>query len=125
MVSHRCQRGRHPEPAATYPHCGLSAILHATVRTTTLFVEEPIVREHLVVSGRGQVTLPASIRKKYGIGPGDVVILDDQSGQLTLRPAAVIEVETYSDGQIREWNEADRLTTAERDRILAKLGRNA
>lgn len=83
------------------------------------------MREHLVVSGRGQVTLPSSIRKKYGIGPGDVVILDDQAGQLTLRPAAVIEVETYSDGQIREWAEADRLTTAERDRILAKLGRNA
>ena len=83
------------------------------------------MRETLVVSGRGQVTLPASVRKKYGIGPGDVVILDDQSGQLTLRPAAVIEVETYSDEQIREWNDADRLTADERERILAKLGREA
>lgn len=83
------------------------------------------MREHLVVSGRGQVTLPASVRKKYGISPGDVMILDDQSGQLTLRPAAVIEVETYSDEQIREWDDADRLTSAERDRILAKLDRKA
>ena len=83
------------------------------------------MREHLVVSGRGQVTLPASVRKRYGISPGDVVILDDQSGELVLKPAAVIEVETYSDEQIRNWDEEDRLTPVDRKRILAKLGHEA
>ncbi len=83
------------------------------------------MRVHLVISGRGQVTLPASVRKKYGIGPGDVVILDDQSGQLTLRSATNIEVETYRDEQTREWDVADHLTTAERERILAKIGAEA
>jgi AbrB family looped-hinge helix DNA binding protein len=83
------------------------------------------MREHLIVSGRGQVTLPASIRKKYGIGPGDVVILDDQSGQMVLKPAAVMEVDIYTDEQVRLWDEEDQLTETERTRILAKLGHKA
>ena len=81
------------------------------------------MREHLIVSGRGQVTLPASVRKRYGISPGDVVILDDQSGDLVLKTAAVVEVEVYSDQQIQEWADEDRLTPAERKRIIAKIGR--
>ncbi len=88
-------------------------------------MEEPIMREHLIVSGRGQVTLPASIRKKYGIGPGDIVILDDQSGQMVLKPAAVMEVDIYTDEQVRMWDEEDQLTETERTRILAKLGHKA
>lgn len=83
------------------------------------------MREHLIVSGRGQVTLPASIRKKYGIGPGDIVILDDQSGQMVLKPAAVVEVDIYTDEQIRLWDDEDQLTDEERTRILAKLDRKA
>ena len=83
------------------------------------------MREHLIVSGRGQVTLPASIRKKYGIGPGDIVILDDQSGQMVLKPAAVMEVDIYTDEQVRLWDEEDQLTETERKRILAKLGHKA
>jgi antitoxin PrlF len=88
-------------------------------------MEEPIMREHLIVSGRGQVTLPASIRKKYGIGPGDIVILDDQSGQMVLKPAAVMEVDIYTDEQVRMWDEEDQLTETERTRILGKLGHKA
>ncbi len=83
------------------------------------------MREHLIVSGRGQVTLPASVRKKYGIGPGDAVILEDQSGQMVLKPAAVVEVEIYTDDQIRLWDEEDKLTEAERARILERLGHKA
>jgi AbrB family looped-hinge helix DNA binding protein len=88
-------------------------------------MEEPIMREHLIVSGRGQVTLPASIRKKYGIGPGDIVILDDQSGQMVLKPAAVMEVDIYTDEQVRMWDEEDQLTETARTRILGKLGHKA
>lgn len=83
------------------------------------------MREHLIVSGRGQVTLPASLRKKYGIAPGDVLILDDQSGQMVLKPAAVVEVDLYTDQEIRLWDEEDQLTKDERTRILAKLGHEA
>ena len=33
----------------------------------------------LVVSNRGQVTLPAAMRKRLGIKGGDVVILEDRA----------------------------------------------
>lgn len=83
------------------------------------------MREHLIVSGRGQVTLPASIRNKYGIGPGDVMILDDQSGQMVLKPSVVVEVEIYTDEQVRQWDEEDQLTEPERARVLSALGHKA
>ena len=79
------------------------------------------MQEHLVVSGRGQITLPAALRRRLGIKEGDVLIVDDQEGQLVLRPAAVVEIDVYSDDQIREWNEADRLPETERRALRTKL----
>ncbi|MEJ2327608.1 MAG: AbrB/MazE/SpoVT family DNA-binding domain-containing protein [Chromatiaceae bacterium] len=36
------------------------------------------MQENLVVSARGQITLPATLRKRFGIRPGDVVIEQDR-----------------------------------------------
>ena len=80
------------------------------------------MRENLVVSSRGQITLPAGLRKRLGIKPGGVVIIEERNGELVLRPAAVLEIETYSDADIAQWEEEDRLTEAERDAILKRLG---
>ncbi|MDE2089800.1 MAG: AbrB/MazE/SpoVT family DNA-binding domain-containing protein [Gammaproteobacteria bacterium] len=80
------------------------------------------MRENLVVSSRGQITLPAGLRKRLGIKPGGVVIIEERNGELVLRPAAVLEIETYSDTDIARWEEGDRLTEAERDAILKRLG---
>lgn len=79
------------------------------------------MRETLIVSGRGQVTLPAVMRRKLGIAPGSAVIIEDRDGELTLKPAAVLEIDTYSDEQIAEWDREDALTPEERERILARL----
>jgi len=35
------------------------------------------MRETVLVSNRGQITLPADMRKLLGIGPGSTVIIDD------------------------------------------------
>ena len=78
-------------------------------------------RESVVVSNRGQVTLPAGVRKRLGIEPGSVVILEERDGELVLRPAAVIEVEHYSDEQIRAWDADDRFAPGERERIAKRL----
>ena len=78
------------------------------------------MREHLIVSGRGQITLPASVRKRLGIQAGDVLILDERKGEVVLRPAAVVELEVYTDQQITEWEEEDRLRPGEREKIRAK-----
>ncbi len=75
----------------------------------------------LVVSDRGQITLPARVRKRMGIKGGDVMILEDRPEEIVLRPGIVLEFERYSDEQIAEWDAADRLDGEERARLLQAL----
>jgi AbrB family looped-hinge helix DNA binding protein len=77
--------------------------------------------ETLIVSSRGQVTLPAALRKRLGIAPGDVLIVEDRDGELVFKPAAVLEVERYTDAQIAEWDRDDALSNDQRARIEARL----
>lgn len=65
------------------------------------------LREVLMVSSRGQVTLPAEMRRHVGIEPGGAVIVEECEGELRIKPAALIEVETYNDDQIAAWDRAD------------------
>jgi len=79
------------------------------------------MREVLTVSSRGQVTLPAGMRKHLGIEPGGTLIVEACEGELRLKPAAVLELEHYTDAQIAEWDRADALSADERRRILERL----
>jgi AbrB family looped-hinge helix DNA binding protein len=79
------------------------------------------LREVLTVSSRGQITLPAEMRRHLGIEPGGAVIVEDCGGELRLKPAAVLEVEMYSDVAIAEWDQADALSDQERQQILDRL----
>lgn len=79
------------------------------------------MQETLVVSGRGQITLPAVLRKRFGIKRGDVLILEDRGNEIVLKPGVVLEVEYFSDEQIAEWDAADVLSDQERTRILDKF----
>ena len=79
------------------------------------------LREVLTVSSRGQITLPAEMRRHLGIEPGGAVIVEDCGGELRLKPAAVLEVELYSDEDIAEWDQDDTLSDQERQQILERL----
>ena len=81
--------------------------------------------ENVVVSERGQITLPAALRKRLGIEPGGVLVVEEKNGAVILRPAAVVALETYSDADIARWDEEDRLTEAERAKISRRLKRKA
>ena len=72
----------------------------------------------LIVSNRGQITLPAAMRKRLGIKGGDVVILEDRGTEIVLKPAVVLEVQQYSDDDIGKWDAEDRLDDRQRRRIL-------
>jgi antitoxin PrlF len=80
-----------------------------------------MMRESVVVSNRGQITLPAKMRKRLGIRAGGMILLEERGEEVVLRPAAVMEVETYSDQQIAKWDKADRLSEAERTAIVKKV----
>ena len=78
--------------------------------------------DNLIVSGRGQVTLPAKLRKRLGIEPGGILIAEEKDGALVLRPAMVMPVEIYSDEDIARWTEEDTFKNdAERKEFDRKL----
>ena len=80
------------------------------------------MNETLVLSSRGQITLPAVLRKRLGLKTGDVLILEDRGSEIVLKPGVVIETQYYNDEAIAEWDQADRLSDRERARILNQLG---
>ncbi len=79
------------------------------------------MRQTLIVSHRGQLTLPANLRKRFGIKNGGAIILEERDNELVLKPAMVLEVEMYTDEQVLAWDEADRLDDAERQTVLQHL----
>ncbi len=78
----------------------------------------------LIVSNRGQITLPAAMRKRLGIKGGDVVILEDRGTEIVLKPAVVLEIQQYSDDDIEQWDAEDRLDDRQRGRILDAVTRS-
>ena len=80
-------------------------------------------RQTLIVSDRGQITLPKNLRERLAIKPGSVLIAEEQNGQLVLRPALVTAVRIYSDAEIESWVKEDQVSPAEKKRILKKASR--
>lgn len=81
------------------------------------------MNETLLVSSRGQITLPAALRKRLGIKAGSVIILEERGNEVVLKPAIVLEVQHYSDEQIAKWDEEDQLSTRERNNLVRKFSR--
>jgi AbrB family looped-hinge helix DNA binding protein len=79
----------------------------------------------VVVSSRGQITLPSNLRHRLGIREGGVVTLEERNGALILRPAAVVELTMYTDEDIARWDAEDELGEAEKRRIRRKLARRS
>lgn len=74
--------------------------------------------ETAIVSSRGQITLPARLRKRLGIRGGDPVVLEEKAGEIVLKPALLVQVDYYSDEQVEEWDRADRLSDRERRQVV-------
>lgn len=80
-------------------------------------------KSSLIVSARGQITLPSDIRKRFGINEGGVVTVEERHGEIVLRPATVLELEMYADQDIQKWDKEDEISSVEKNRIKKKLGR--
>ena len=65
------------------------------------------MKETLLVSSRGQITLPVSVRRRLGLKGGDVVILEERDDEIVLKAGAVVPIERYTDAQIVEWDEIE------------------
>ena len=89
-----------------------------------LHCETKQMSETLVVSSRGQITLPAALRKRLGIKSGDVMILEDRGNEVVLKPGIVLEIQRYSDEQISQWDAEDKLSDHERNQIRDSLAKS-
>jgi antitoxin PrlF len=80
------------------------------------------MKTNIIVSSRGQLTLPSEIRKKYGISEGSILVVEEHNGEIILKPATVMEVEYYTDNQVKEWLADDTFQNDhERQVIRSKL----
>ena len=95
--------------------------MYASIGPSVSVYEAKQMSETLVVSSRGQITLPAALRKRLGIKSGDVVILEDRGNEVVLKPGIVLEIQHYSDEQIAQWDAEDKLSDQERAEILDTL----
>jgi len=62
----------------------------------------------LIVSPRGQITLPKARARSPAARPGSVLLLREEAGRIVLDPAAVTPVALYAGEEIERLVEADR-----------------
>jgi AbrB family looped-hinge helix DNA binding protein len=76
----------------------------------------------LIVSPRGQITLPKPVRARLRLAPGSVLLLREEGGRIILDPAAVTPVSLYTDEDVERLIEADRMTPRERAALRRRWG---
>lgn len=52
--------------------------------------------ETITIGKRGMIVIPASLRKRFGLHEGDLLITEDHGDGILIIPAIAIPVETYS-----------------------------
>src|SRR5512134_1574636 len=76
----------------------------------------------VTITSHGVVTLPAKLRQAMGLKADDQLIAETTPEGLLLRPAITLPVEIYSEGRIREFDEAE-VELAQALRPAAKAAR--
>lgn len=71
------------------------------------------------------MTIPASLRKRFHLHDGSLVIAEEREDGILIRPAEVMPVEVYSDERIAEFLLTDAVTPEEYDLVrdeVIKMG---
>lgn len=79
----------------------------------------------LIVSPRGQITLPKRLRARLRLAPGSVLLLREEAGKIVLDPAAVTPISLYGDEEIERLVGADRVAPRERAALRRRWGLKA
>jgi len=75
------------------------------------------MREEISTGRRGAITLPAKLRKKFGLNQNDKLIVEDTDQGLLLRPAVSMPIEIYIEERIAEFQEDE----ADIEKMLQRL----
>lgn len=65
------------------------------------------VMEKVTIGRRGVLTLPARLRKRYGLRQNDELVVEETPQGLLLRPAVSMPIELYTEERIAEFMEED------------------
>lgn len=65
------------------------------------------MKDKIVIGQRGVLTLPAKLRKSYGLKESDELIVEETEQGLLLRPCVSMPIEFYSEARITEFFEDD------------------
>jgi AbrB family looped-hinge helix DNA binding protein len=77
------------------------------------------------VGKRGAIVVPASLRKRFGIEEGSIVIAEEKDDGILIRPAIVVPVERYSPERKAEFllsNATDEADYRKARKAVRKLG---
>ena len=55
------------------------------------------------IGKRGAVVIPAKLRKRFGMQEGTLVIAEERTEGILLRPAVALPIETYSPERVAEF----------------------
>jgi AbrB family looped-hinge helix DNA binding protein len=74
------------------------------------------------VGTRGQITLPAEIRKAVGLRSGDTLLVRVEEGKVVLEPAVVLPLELYTEDRVSEFARAAEMSDEEVARARRRWG---
>ncbi|MEL7167751.1 MAG: AbrB/MazE/SpoVT family DNA-binding domain-containing protein [Bacteroidota bacterium] len=73
------------------------------------------MKSELTINERGTLTIPAALRREFGLRGNDRLIAEKTDQGILLRPAVSVPIEMYTDERIAEFD-------AEADKAAAVLG---
>ena len=62
-----------------------------------------MMQRKITINERGAITVPAKMRKAFGIKANDELIIEDNEAGLLLRPAFSVPIEVYTEERISEF----------------------
>ena len=77
--------------------------------------------EYLRVGKRGTVVIPAKARRRYGLGEGEMLVMEESPEGLLLKPVRAYEVEVYTSERTAEFMLNNAVTAAEFDAAIAEV----
>jgi len=70
---------------------------------------------------KGQLSIPRSVLKRLGIDGETLLAVDvTDDGSIILRQVGIYPLEIYSDARVAEFEEADRMSSEEADKLAAQ-----
>lgn len=73
--------------------------------------------DEITIGRRGSITLPAKVRKRFGLVQNDKLIVEETDQGLLLRPAVSMPVEMYSEERISEFQQDEAAIGEMLDRL--------